>query len=134
MQPKKPLDDLELAAFEAGLDMQALLVQSAREMAAGTTRKVYTEVVAARQKVGLSQARFAEMMGVSKRTLEGWEQGRREPTGAAKVLIKIAMAAPEVLAAALSGEASVPKHKASAAAAKGLIRSAATSSAPVRRR
>jgi putative transcriptional regulator len=36
-------------------------------------------------------------MGVSKRTLEQWEQGRREPSGAAKTLIRIAALRPEVL-------------------------------------
>jgi len=48
-------------------------------------------------KTGLSQSQFAALMGVSKRTLEQWEQGRREPSGAAKTLIKIAELRPEVL-------------------------------------
>ena len=37
------------------------------------------------------------LLGVSKRTLEQWEQGRREPSGAAKQLLKIAERHPEVL-------------------------------------
>src|SRR5688500_19150638 len=45
---------------------------------------------------GLSQAQFAAALGVSKRTLEQWEQGRREPSGAAKQLLKIAERHPEV--------------------------------------
>jgi len=56
-----------------------------------------TEVAMARMKTGLSQSQFAALMGVSKRTLEQWEQGRREPSGAAKTLIKIAELRPEVL-------------------------------------
>ena len=68
MPQKKPLSDAELAAFEAGQDFEALLVQSAREMGAGKTRKVYTPVGAARENAGLSQAGFAELLGVSVRS------------------------------------------------------------------
>jgi len=46
---------------------------------------------------GLSQARFASVLGVSKRTLQEWEQGRRKPTGAARSLLAIATKRPEVL-------------------------------------
>lgn len=51
----------------------------------------------ARTAVGLSQQEFANLMGISKRTLQEWEQGRRVPTGAAKTLIKLAIKHPEVL-------------------------------------
>jgi putative transcriptional regulator len=53
------------------------------------------EVKAIREKTGLSQSRFAMLIGVSKRTLENWEQGRRHPTGPAKALLKILAADPE---------------------------------------
>jgi putative transcriptional regulator len=43
--------------------------------------------VAARASTGLSQAEFAKLLGVSKRTLQEWEQGRKQPTGAAKSLL-----------------------------------------------
>jgi len=56
-----------------------------------------TAVARARVKTGLSQARFAALLGVSRRTLEQWEQGRREPSWAAKTLIRIAELRPEVL-------------------------------------
>ena len=56
-----------------------------------------TAAAKARVKTGLSQARFAALLGVSRRTLEQWEQGRREPSGAAKTLIRIAELRPEVL-------------------------------------
>jgi putative transcriptional regulator len=46
---------------------------------------------------GLTQAQFAALLGASKRTLEHWEQGRREPSGAAKTLIRLAELHPEVL-------------------------------------
>jgi len=53
------------------------------------------EVKAIREKTGLSQSRFAMLIGVSKRTLENWEQGRRHPTGPAKVLLKVLEADPQ---------------------------------------
>jgi putative transcriptional regulator len=48
-------------------------------------------------KSGLTQAQFATLLGVSKRTLEQWEQGRRAPSGAAKTLIRLAELHPDVL-------------------------------------
>jgi putative transcriptional regulator len=48
-------------------------------------------------KSGLTHAQFAALLGVSKRTLEQWEQGRRAPSGAAKTLIRVAELHPEVL-------------------------------------
>lgn len=44
----------------------------------------------------LSQMAFAGLMGVSLRTVQDWEQGRREPNGAAKTLLRIAQQYPEV--------------------------------------
>ncbi len=61
------------------------------------------EVKLIREKVGLSQNRFAMLIGVSKRTLENWEQGRRNPTGPAKTLLKILDADPEHAVRALHG-------------------------------
>jgi putative transcriptional regulator len=70
-------------------------------MKAGLRGRVHTPVgasiVEARLGSGLSQASFAALMGVSVRTLQDWEQGRREPSGAAKTLIKVARLHPEVL-------------------------------------
>lgn len=50
-----------------------------------------------REKTGLSQARFAELLGVSVRTLQDWEQGRRAPSGAARTLLLIADRDPKAL-------------------------------------
>jgi len=52
------------------------------------------EVKAVRAKTGLTQERFANVVGVSKRTLENWEQGRRHPTGPARALLKLLDADP----------------------------------------
>lgn len=54
-------------------------------------------VVAARAATGLSQAAFAKLLGVSVRTLQEWEQGRKLPSGAAATLLKVASRHPEVL-------------------------------------
>ena len=56
-----------------------------------------SQVGRVRMKSGLSQSQFAAALGVSKRTLEQWEQGRREPSGAAQTLLKIADRHPEFL-------------------------------------
>ncbi|MET0038004.1 MAG: NadS family protein [Candidatus Thiodiazotropha lotti] len=53
------------------------------------------EVKAIREKIGVSQEKFAILLGVSKRTVENWEQGRRQPTGAARSLLRIVEADPE---------------------------------------
>ena len=50
---------------------------------------------AIREKMGVSQEKFAVILGVSKRTVENWEQGRRHPTGAARSLLKIVEADPQ---------------------------------------
>ncbi len=61
------------------------------------------EIKAIREKTGLSQTRFALLIGVSKRTLENWEQGRRHPTGPAKALLRIVAADPKNALRALHG-------------------------------
>lgn len=55
------------------------------------------DVSKVREKTGLSQSRFAELLGVSVRTLQDWEQGRRAPSGAARTLLMIADRNPRAL-------------------------------------
>jgi putative transcriptional regulator len=55
------------------------------------------DVATIREKTGLSQARFAQLLGVSVRTLQDWEQGRRVPAGAARTLLIVARKNPRVL-------------------------------------
>jgi len=98
MPSRKPMTDSELEAWEASRDIAAELEQSVQEMLAGQGAEVsVSRVVSARMKSGMSQARFAALLGVSVRTLQEWEQGRRQPSGAAKTLIAIAEMRPEVL-------------------------------------
>ncbi len=77
------------------------LLESVKQMRRGeavrTTRVELSEAAEARAKMGLSQQAFADLLGVSARTLQEWEQGRRSPTGAAKTLLRVAVAHPEVL-------------------------------------
>ncbi|MBI5937503.1 Xre family transcriptional regulator [Sulfuritortus calidifontis] len=93
----KKLSPAELAAYEAKRDLGAELLQSVREMKAGKVAVVTSPVIEARRKTGLSQSQFAALIGVSVRTLQNWEQGRKQPSGAAKTLIKVAERHPEVL-------------------------------------
>ena len=60
------------------------------------------EVKAIREKAGLSQSGFAQALGVSKRTVENWEQGRRRPAGTARSLLKVFDADPVSTAKTLS--------------------------------
>ncbi|MBE0506613.1 MAG: helix-turn-helix domain-containing protein [Marinospirillum sp.] len=77
------------------------LLQSIKEMKAGKVARVSrvepNEVAEARGKTGLTQKEFAEVLHISPRTLQEWEQGRRKPSGAAKALIEIAFRHPEVI-------------------------------------
>jgi putative transcriptional regulator len=98
----KPLSKAKLAAYEAKRDRAAELLQSVREMKAGQTRVVSSPVIEARQKTGLSQSQFAALLGVSVRTLQGWEQGRKQPSGAARTLLAIASVNPKAVLAVAS--------------------------------
>ena len=54
-------------------------------------------VATIREGTGLPQPRFAELLGVSVRTLHEWERGRRAPSGAARTLLRIAAKNPRAL-------------------------------------
>ena len=77
------------------------LLQSVREMKADIRAREMkvniSDVIEARHKVGLSQQQFANVLHISKRTLQDWEQGRRQPSGAAQTLIRIALSRPDVI-------------------------------------
>jgi putative transcriptional regulator len=75
------------------------ILQGLRELKRGEHGRVTTvpNVATIREKTGLSQAQFAKLLGVSVRTLQDWEQGRRAPSGAARTLLLIAAKNPQAL-------------------------------------
>jgi putative transcriptional regulator len=77
----------------------AEILQGLRELKRGDHGRVINvpDVTSIREKTGLSQARFAELLGVSVRTLQDWEQGRRAPSGAARTLLMVAARNPHAL-------------------------------------
>lgn len=97
----KKLSSKALGKLEAERDVWQEVLDGVREIKAGGGKRTKVEpksqVTRVRLRSGLSQAQFAAALGVSKRTLEQWEQGRRKPSGAAKTLLKIAERHPEVL-------------------------------------
>ena len=103
------MHESKLEARDAKRDIGAELLQSIRDVKAGNIGKVnvvkITAAAEARQRLGLSQSQFAGMLGVSARTLQDWEQGRREPSGAAKALLRDAAGRPDAIHEALAGPA-----------------------------
>ncbi len=85
----------EIEKFQA--DLLESVKQMRRGQAARVTKVEVPAAAQARASVGMSQHEFAELLGVSSRTLQDWEQGRREPTGAARMLLKVAVKHPKVL-------------------------------------
>ena len=96
-----PMTEKELKKRDAERDLGAELLESVIQMKAGRASRIHkvevSPVVSARLKSGLSQSDFAKLLGVSIRTLQDWEQGRRQPSGAAKALIAITERRPDVL-------------------------------------
>ena len=90
-----------LRTRDAKRNLGAELLASVRQMKAGKVGHVHRLTVSgiaeARARSGLSRQRFAELLGVSPRTLQEWEQGRRHPSGAARSLLTIAARRPDVL-------------------------------------
>jgi putative transcriptional regulator len=75
------------------------ILRGIREIKRGEHGRVTTipSVASVRESTGLSQSQFAELLGVSVRTLQEWEQGRRAPSGAARTLLLIAAKNPRAL-------------------------------------
>ena len=97
----RKMTEKQLTKWEQSRDIGQEILQGVRDIKAGRIGRRYTTesypIVRAREKSGLSQAKFAQLLGVSVRTIQDWEQGRREPNAAAKTLIKGAELHPSVL-------------------------------------
>lgn len=99
------LTEAQLAKRDSKRNLREELLQAVRDIKAGRTgRRFHVEVnkaTEARLELDMSQKEFATMLGVSARTLQDWEQGRRQPSGAAKALLTVAVASPKVVRKAL---------------------------------
>ena len=75
------------------------ILAGVRQLKRGEIGRVVTvpSIAAIRERTGLSQAQFATLLGVSVRTLQEWEQGRRAPSGAARTLLMVAAKNPRAL-------------------------------------
>ena len=75
------------------------VLEGIREIKRGEHGRVINvpSVSSVRERTGLSQSRFAQLLGVSVRTLQEWEQGRRAPSGAARTLLLIVQRNPRAL-------------------------------------
>ena len=97
----RKMTEKQLKKWEQSRGLGEEILQGVRDIKAGRIGRRYTTesypIVRAREKSGLSQAEFAQLLGVSIRTIQDWEQGRREPNAAAKTLIKVAELHPSVL-------------------------------------
>jgi putative transcriptional regulator len=75
---------------------EAKAISSGEAQASRRIELAPTDVKAIREQIGLSQSEFARLMRVSIKTLQNWEQHRRNPTGPAAALLKIVSTAPDV--------------------------------------
>jgi putative transcriptional regulator len=80
-------------------DIGLEILEGIREIKRGEHGRVINvpSITVIRESTGLSQSRFAQLLGVSVRTLQEWEQGRRAPSGAARTLLLIAAKNPRAL-------------------------------------
>ncbi len=83
-------------------DIGQEILDSINEIKAGDVGRVHVyikpeQIRAVREKVGVSQSAFAAMLNVSTRTLQEWEQGRRQPNGPARSLLAVAARRPDVI-------------------------------------
>jgi putative transcriptional regulator len=97
---KKYMNDQDFADLKLSLE-EAVAISRGEMAPARTSVRETPDVRQAREKLELPRAEFARMMGVSPRTIEGWEQGRRQPRGAAGVLLRLALSHPQIVRQAM---------------------------------
>ena len=95
----------EMKAIQAGRRKPARVTRTEDLVRSGSV-----DVAVLRGRFRLSQAKFAALLGISVDTLQNWEQGRRQPEGPARVLLRVAAAHPDAL---LSVTQAPPKRRAS---------------------
>jgi putative transcriptional regulator len=102
-----PLSRKSLLARDSKRDIGAELLEAIRDVKTGRVGTKYdvkaNDIVNTRLRCGLSQSQFAAALRISPRTLQQWEQGRREPSGAAETLLRIVARHPKVLREVAAG-------------------------------
>lgn len=95
------MTEKQIAKWEKTRNIGGEILQGIRDLKAGRAGRRFTvdsyAIVRAREKSELTQFEFSKLLGVSVRTLQDWEQGRREPNAAARTLIRVAEKHPKVL-------------------------------------
>ena len=88
-----------MAKRKAERDIGEEILEGIRNIKSANTGRIsqFPPIAKIREKVGLSQSEFAKLLGVSVRTLQEWEQGRRAPSGPARTLLAIANKNPRAL-------------------------------------
>jgi len=94
------MDDTLFQELTASI-REAGVIKRGKKTATRSFEFADVDVQAVRAKTGLSQAQFAALLGVSPATLRNWEQGRRQPTGPARALLRIVSAKPRLALEAL---------------------------------
>ena len=79
-------------------------IKSGKKNASSVFEMHAPDIKAVRNSMGMSQSEFALMIGVSARTLQNWEQGRRKPEGPAKALLRVVARNPRAVLDALHAE------------------------------
>ena len=90
------------AEIKEGLEEMIAIEKGEREPVRVHHFFTSADIRALREKAGVSQRTFAAMLGVSNRTLQDWEQGRRTPTGPAMNLLRLYDAMPEAITKVLA--------------------------------
>ncbi len=74
------------------------LATSLKEISSGEVGRItYPPIANTRQQTGLTQSQFAQRLGISINTLQSWEQGQRQPSGAAATLMRLLNKRPELV-------------------------------------
>jgi putative transcriptional regulator len=101
------MDDKMFAELEASLK-EGMAILRGEEKPSRTFTFDVPDVKAIRETLKLTQQQFAAMLGISLRTLQNWEQGRRSPEGPARVLLMVAARNPQAVLDAVQAGRSQP--------------------------
>lgn len=91
------MNDSEFENLLQGVRETGAYLHGDKKVKARVDRIAPDSVTAIRAKLKLSQTQFATAFGISTATLRNWEQGRRQPTGAARALLKVAAKHPKAV-------------------------------------